>query len=147
MKEDNKIGTGCIIGMFLALILIIGASIWVFRTTAKTVADMTDQTQALIDVLENGSVVMGMAVKTGNAATIGDRLGGKNTYAVELHYTVGGVEYTSPAYQFSGEVFDGLEGEDDRKQIEIHYDPNNPQTASAAGILMRSLLGTKVLGE
>lgn len=147
MRDENNLSWGTIIiyGLFLAAVL--GASFWVFKSAFKTFDDMGAQTDALVNVWKTGNTVMGTAVKTSDASTILDRIRGKSTYAVELHYTVNDVEYTSPAYQVKGEVFDALDGKGDERPIEIHYDPENPEIAAAAEIMLKSFLGSKNLGE
>lgn len=147
MRDENNLSWGTIIiyGLLLAAVLV--ASFWAFRSVFKSVDDIGAQTDAMADVWKTGNTVMGTAVKTRDVSTILDRIRGKSTYAVELHYTVNDVEYTSPAYQMKGEVFDALDGEGDERLIEIHYDPEKPDTAAASEILVKSLSGSKNLGE
>ncbi len=125
-----------ILGVLL-IAFIIGCFILMFTIPLKAAYEVTEQTQKMKAAWSAGNVCQGTAVKVSDQTSAFDRIFFKTTiYGVEWHYTVDGQEYTSPSYRFSGKLFDDLDEDGDGTcEVDVHYDPNDPQTSIVRGVL------------
>ncbi len=135
----KKMDGAKLFAIVLVAAIVIGVGVYIlssFSDASRKEAESTELARTLQEIWDNGESVMGTAVQVGKA---------KDGDNVELRYAVDGVDYkaTCTIDEKSLKEIDG-EDADGQGEVEIHYDPDDPQTATVEAALNMQKRATKL---